>query len=632
MFDLVHKYRIVVQVILGLIMITFAFWGVESYRLSQGPGEVAAVQGHKISISEFDQALREQQDRLRRVLGGSVDAELLNSPQVRQSVLDGLVQRRLLASEAGRLRFAVADPHLAEFIGGIEAFQQDGKFSNARYQSALRQQSMTPPMFEERVRQELMVQRLAQPFSHFDFVPNAVVDRFIRLAEQKRQIIQVEITPDRFLSRVQLDEAAVKAYYDSHGKDFHLPEQARVEYLMLTPDTLGSRVAVSDDEVRAFYESHAAEYGAPEERSASHILIAVPKDAPAAQRSAALDSAKGLLQKLAQAPDSFAELARKHSQDPGSAGQGGDLGYFRRGTMVGPFEDAVFGMKPGEVRGPVETDFGYHIIKLTGVKPGTRQSLEQVRDAIVKEIRREKAGRKFAEAAENFSNLVYEQSGSLKPAAEALGLTPLQSAWITRTGANAPFPVNPRFLDALFSEDVIKNQRNTEAIEVAPGTLVSARVIEHKAAAARPLEEARAEIVRRATRERATEMAFKEGRELLARLARGEPVRLDWSAPLLVGLQDPQGLSPAAVREVFKADTGKLPAYAGADGARGGFVLLRVTAVREAEGIDDVKRQGYVTQLTQAMGQEEYNAYLAGLRKQAEIKINADLVSGAGTR
>lgn len=630
MFDLVHKYRIVVQIILVGIMITFAFWGVESYRLSQGPGEVAAVEGHKISISEFDQALREQQDRLRRALGGSVDAELLNSSQVRQSVLDGLVQRRLLASEAGRLRFAVSDPHLAEFIGGIEAFQQDGKFSNTRYQFVLQQQNMTPSGFEERARQELMVQQLAQPFSHFDFVPNAVVDRFIRLAEQKREVSQVEITPDRFLSRVQLDEAAVKAYYDSHVKDFHLPEQARVEYLMLTPDTLGSRVAVSDDEVRAFYESHAAEYGVPEERSASHILIAVPKDAPAAQRSAALDSAKGLLQKLAQAPpDRFADLARQHSQDPGSAGQGGDLGYFRRGTMVGPFEDAVFGMKPGEVRGPVETDFGYHIIKLTGVKPGTRQSLEQVRDAIVKEIRREKAGRKFAEAAENFSNLVYEQSGSLQPAAEALGLTPQQSAWITRTGANAPFPVNPRFLDALFSEDVIKNQRNTEAIEVASGTLVSARLIEHKPAAARPLEEVRAEIVRRATRERAAEMALKEGRELLARLARGEPVRLDWSAPLLVGLQDPQGLSPAAVREAFKADTGKLPAYAGADGARGGFVLLRVTAVREAEGIDEVKRQGYVTQLTQVMGQEEYNAYLAGLRKQAEIRVNAELVSGA---
>ncbi|PZP57356.1 MAG: hypothetical protein DI596_09345 [Azospira oryzae] len=329
-------------------------------------------------------------------------------------------------------------------------------------------------------------------------------------------------------------------------------------------------------------------------------------------------------------PGRFAELARKYSDDPGSAGKGGDLGLFQRGTMVKSFDDAVFSMKPGEIRGPVESEFGYHVIKLNEIKESTVRPLAEVKQAIELEVRRQKASRRLSEVAEQFSNLVYEQSESLKPAAEALGLQVETSGWIGRNGMGAPFPVNERLLEAMFSDDAIKEHRNTEAIEVRPNTLVAVRVVEHKPAATRPFEEVRQEIVQRLKRERAAEMAAKEGQALLAKLTQGEAVDLPWSRPITVSRQQPHGLPQDAVRDVFRVPAGQLPAYVGVQMPEGGFALYRVSKVIDIGEIDAPKRQAWAQQLSQLLAQEEYKAFFESVRSQAKVKINREWLQ-AGT-
>ncbi|WP_333843845.1 SurA N-terminal domain-containing protein [Pelomicrobium sp.] len=628
MFDFVRNRKRIVQIILALIIIPFALWGVESYRMSGDRGSVAEVDGDPITRQEFDEALREQQARLREALGGQVDASVLASPQVREAVLEQLVEQRLLLAHARKLGIAIADAQLAGVIREIEAFHQDGRFSQQRYEFLLRQRGLTPVAFEERVRQELMLRQLAEPFTHAGFVTRPLVEHLARIAEQKREVSQYAITPEQYLSKVSVEEAEAKRYYETHAQEFRLPEQVKVEYVVLSPDTLGAGMQISEEEVKAYYEAHKAEFGTPEERAASHILVKVGAGASAEERAAARRKAEDLLAQAQKEPGRFAELAKKHSDDPGSRDQGGALGLFQRGTMVKSFDEAVFGMKPGEIRGPVETEFGYHVIKLDEIKAGTVRPLAEVRSSIEQELKRQKAGRRLAEVAEQFSNLVYEQSDSLKPAAQALGLQVQMSEWIQRDGTGAPFPTNDRLLEAMFSAQTIKERRNTEAIEVRPNILVAVRVVEHKPAADRPFDEVKDEIVERLKRERATEAARQQGQNLLERLAKGEAVELPWSPPVTVSRQDPHGLPPAALRDVFRVIPARLPAYVGAEAPDGGFVLYRVSKVIEAAEIDASRRQAWAAQLGQLLAQEEYKAFLESVRSRAEIKINRALVQG----
>ena len=415
MFDFVHGHKRAVQVVLALIILPFALWGVESYRTSGDTGYVASVQGDKIPVREFDIALKEQQDRLRTVMGPSYDPARFERAEFRYSLVENLIRQRLLLREAADAGLAVSDAQLASIIQGIASFQQDGRFSRQRYESLLRNQSMTSLMFEAKLRQELMVQQLTDAYTQSVFVPDTVIDRLVRLNEQRREVSVVLLSPDSNLKRVKVEPSELKTYYDGHPAAFQVPEQVRLEYVILSADMLQSQVQVTPEETKKYYEEHEKEFSQPEQRQASHILLGVAPNAGEAERAAARKKAEDLLGQIRQAPGKFAELAREHSRDPGSANKGGDLGYFDRGAMVKAFDEAVFQMNPGEIRGPVQTDFGYHLIKLTGIKPGKVASLEKAKDRIEQDLKKQKAGKRFAEAAENFSNMVFEQSDSLKP-------------------------------------------------------------------------------------------------------------------------------------------------------------------------------------------------------------------------
>ena len=467
MFDFVYRKKRVVQVILALITLPFAFFGVDYYFRSAGSvSEIAKVGGDRITQAEYAETIREQQDRMRQSMGANFDPTVFDSPEVRYSILEQIISQRLLESQARRDSFRVSDAQLAQFIGALPAFQEDGKFSRARYEQLLASQSMTPLMFEQRLRQELTLAPLQEPLASANIVARSNVERYLSLLDQQRIASSASIAPEAYLKDVKIDDAAVRAFYVSNQSAFQTPEEVKIEYVSLNPEAVSGQIAVDPAEVRKVYDDILKQYGKAEERQASHILIAVKLYASEVQKTAAKKKAEDIAAQARKAPSQFAEIAKKNSDDPGSAGQGGDLGFFARdGSMVKPFEDAVFTAKHGDIVGPVQTDFGWHVIKTTSIKPGRTLSFDEARPGIEQDLKRQKASRKFVETAEQFQNLVYEQSESLQPAAKALNLQVQTTPFITRAQVQALGRNNAKFVQAVFNPEALQSKRNTEAID-----------------------------------------------------------------------------------------------------------------------------------------------------------------------
>ncbi|PKO89946.1 MAG: peptidylprolyl isomerase, partial [Betaproteobacteria bacterium HGW-Betaproteobacteria-12] len=546
MFDAVRNNKRIVQGFLVLITLPFAFWGVDSYfRSGGGTDELASVGGSSISRQDFSQALRDQQERLRGQLGREFNPAMLETPEARAAMLDSLVTQRLLLLHATKSGLVATDEQLIEVIGSIPALQEDGKFSQRRYEQALRSQGLTQAGFEAKLRQDLTLQQLVQSVSDTAVVSRAAAERVVAIQLEERQVSEMAIRPEQYAAQVKISSESVKDYYEKNRKQFEIPQQIRAEYVVLSRDALAEQITVSPDEIKSAYDRNAKNYETQEERRASHILIQSQADAPEAEQKAARARIDAIFQQVKKNPADFAKLAKEHSQDPGSAQKGGDLGYFARGAMVKAFEDAVFSLKENQVSDVVRSEFGYHIIRLTGIKAGKVRSLDEARETIAAELKAQAAGRKFAEVAEAFSNTVYEQSDSLKPAAEKFKLPIRQTGFFDQVNrvAAGPLAGNDKLFSALFSDDAIKNKRNTDAIEVAPNTLVSARILELRPAQLRTLESVKTEIEKRLLAEETARMAQKEGEAKLASLNKGEAIALAWGQPQTVVRQPMRGLA-----------------------------------------------------------------------------------------
>jgi peptidyl-prolyl cis-trans isomerase D len=621
MFNLVHKYKKVVVVILGLIALSFVFWGVEN-RVTRGSREaVATVNGMEISLREFEEELRRQQDQMREVLGQNFDPAALNTPESRRLLLDSLIAQRLVAAAAVSSNIVVTDEMLRDTIASIPAFRgPDGNFSKATYESVLRTQNppLSPAQFEGRLRYELSLGQLARAVGEAAIPSRTVSERLSALEAQKREISEARIPAQQFLSRVKVDEAKVKAYYEANPAQFRTPERVKVEYAVLSADAIAAQETVSPQEVRQQWESvYGPKLREKEEarKKAQAIAAAVRKD-----------------------PASFAEVAKKESQDPGSRDNGGDLGFSGRGSFVKAYEDTVFRMREGEISDVVESEFGLHIIRLTGIRraegkeerrsshilinaPEDAKPFEAMRGQIEADLKKQRAARRFSEAADTFTNMVYEQSESLQPVAERFKLQLQSSGWITRSGGQELGVLNnPKLIAAVFSGDSLNNRRNTDAVEVAPGTLVAARVVEHQPEAQRKFDEVRSEIAERLRRQEAAELAHKEGAAKLEQLRQGADAGVKWGAPKTVSRREPQGLMGAALRSVVTADVSRVPAYVGVALPQAGFLLVRISKVIEA----DPKQlaQEATARAAGLLGSSQYNAYVASLREQADIEVN----------
>ena len=636
MYDFIYKHKKWLQIaLLVLIVPPFALFGIDYYFRDTGSGGALARVGDiHVSDLEYSQALRQAQDRMREMMKDNPDPAMLNSPQLKESVLNDLIARKVALAHAYNSGMTVSTAELQKIIGGVQAFRDEsGRFSQTQYRQLLQGQGLTPMAFENDVRMNVVLEQLRGVTAGSGFVPDSVVERLLKIGEQEREVSQVVFNPVDFRKQVKVSEADVEKYYEEHKNEFQIPERVRLEYLILSPDVVEQAAKVSEDELKTYYQANIERYRTAEERRASHILIPAAATASAEEKAAAKAQAEDLLKQIRSAPGKFADLAKKFSKDPGSAEKGGDLGFFARGLMVKPFDSAVFSLKVGELAGPVETQYGYHIIRLDAVKAPQVTPFEAVRQQILDEVRKPKLGRAYAEATDSFNNLVYEQFDSLQPAADALKLTVQKSEWVSRTGGN-PNPLfnNEKLLNAVFSEEVLKNKHNTSAIEVQPNMLLSARVIEHKPVATLPLEQVRNDVTQFLTDKGAIELADKEGRAALEKLQKGEVVSVSWSPPQPVSLQKRQGLHPEGAQAVFGADVTKLPVYAGVPAAQGRFVVYRITKVKDLTAVDPEQRKKLAKQLAEMAGQEQYAAYLASLRQRTDVKIDRKRLEGDAGR
>ncbi len=608
MFDFVQKHRRVAQIVLALIAITFATWGIESYtRYAGSQDTVAKVSGYEISEREFTEQLRAQQESIRRMFRGQIDPAALDTPEARRAVLDQMISQRAVFAEAAKRHLFLDRQAVIEAITGAPEFQENGKFSPALYSAYLAQRGVSDAQNVAQLESELPMARLGRAVAATAIVPHAVAERLAAIETQKREIEQARISAQQFLPQVKVDDAKVKEYYEAHKGEYRAPEQVKVQYVVLSAQALAKQAPVSDAEIQAAYDARAAQYRVEEQRRASHILV---KDKAQAEK---------LLAEVRKNPARFAELAKKDSQDPGSAEKGGDLGWFGRGMMVKPFEDAAFDMKQGETR-LVQSEFGWHVVRVTGVQAAKVRPLAEVRKDLADELAQQKGAKKFAEVAESFGNMVYEQPDSLTPAAERYKLPVQASGWIER-GRNQELGAldNAKLLAAIFSADAIQNKRNTDAIEVAPNTLVAAHVVEHQPAKQRELAEVKEEIAKLLREQQALELARKDGEAKLAELRKGA-TPVSWSAPREVSRRDAQGLAADALRQVVAADASKLPAYVGLP-VNDGYLLVRISKVTDVPPAGDAKEQS--AQASQMLGATDYEAYVASLKANADISVNA---------
>ena len=625
MFDAVRNNKKIVQVFLVLIALPFAFFGVESFRDGGAGVDVAKVGEIKISQQEFQQAVREQQDRLRGQLG-ELDPKVLDNPEFRQAILDDLIDQRLLFQEVRKRHLFASDDAVRQAIMAVEAFQDNGQFSQQRYEALLSAQGMSPAGFEAQVRQDLALQQLAGTIGRSGIVSQRVTDKVLALQSEARHVQEFVLPVENYVAKVKLEDGAAKKFYDENTEQFRTPDQAKVEYVVLTPESLA--VEVSEAEIKAWYDGHKERYQQPEERRASHILIAAEK----LGKDKARQKAEEVLREVQAKPAAFAELARKHSDDPGSASQGGDLGFFGRGMMVKPFEDATFALRDGEVSGVVESDFGFHIIKLTGQHVAREKPLAEVRGEIERELKSSAVARKFAEAAESFSNMVYEQSDSLQPVAEQFKLKIQRSDWIGREANPAAGVLgNAKLLAAVFSDDTIQNKRNTEAVEVAQNTLVAARIAEYQPASVQPLAGLQATIEKLLVNQEAQKLARADGEARLAALQSGTD-KLAWGADKVVSRMDARLLPPQAAPLVFRMDKSKLPGYAGVDLPGKGYALYRLSKVTPGAALDTARRQGLQGQLRSLAAQQEVAMYLSALRARYKVDVNEKALASSSER
>jgi len=614
----------IAKVILVLITVPFALWGVDSY-IGHGGGEtvVASVNGHSIGAREFDRAWRAQQQRLREMLGANATDSVLDNPALKRSVLEQLINQKLLLLQADQAHLDIPNAMLVRVIANFPPFQESGRFSDARYHALLSQQNMTPTQFQAQVRQQLAVQQLLGGLARETFIPAATIDQIIRDSEQHRIAAVMRLSAAHYLSQAQVSAAEVKSYYDRHPSEFRLPQRVKLDYLVLSQNALMQTIQVDTAALKTYYQQHLTQYRVPQERRASHILISVPGHATAAEKSAARAKALKLLKEAQAHPARFAQLAAANSQDPGSARKGGDVGFFTRGEMVKPFSNAVFSMHKGEIAGPVASKFGFHIIKLIAIKPAHTRSFDDVKAEIAFAIKKQKAATKFADLADKFSNTVYEQADSLQPAARQLKLPILHSGWIAK-GKTAPGLLgNPRLLKAVFSSDVLKDKHNSEAIDVAPNTLISARVTAVKPALIQPLAEVSAQLTQRLRHEKAAALSAAQGRAWLAQLRQGKAVAgIAWGTPRTFSRrQPPPGMSVRLSQAIFKAGTQRLPAYVGVEEPTKGYVLARITAVKAPTHITAPQRKAYAKEVAGMMDRAMLSAYSNSLKKRAKIKI-----------
>jgi len=623
------------KLLIILFVGAFGLWGINNFFTEQGNVNVAVVDGAEIDLYRYQNELNQRQENLRRQLGQNIDPELLSTPSFRQGVLDDLIGQVLLSNDAQEQGYQIGDQQLAQTIQQTEFFHSDGRFDPEVYEQALRSAGYTKGRYEELQRQQLPLSQIQRSFAETAFVIEQDLNETLKLAEQTRTADYVVVDHARFLEDVSVDALEIEKEYNDNADNYRASARMKVNYIELSVDALADEIELTDEDLRRAYDENSDQYTEPEQRSASHILVKLAQDADDAAQQEALEKAQSLTEQARSGAD-FAELAKENSDDAGSAANGGDLELISPGAMVKPFEDAVFALELDKVSDPVKSRFGYHVIKLTAYEAAKQKPFEDAREELLQNEKRLRSENRFAELVEIFQNLVYENPESLDIAATdgELDLEIKESDWFT-LNQGAGIAENPRVRTTAFSDDVLVDDLNSEAIEHSDDRVVALHKLEYEDSRLKSLDEVREQIEDGLKVQKAKEQAVQFGQQLLEKLNSGNAwddiiEESELQAQVMPALQREAGAQP--VRQisevVFAAPVAdeSSPGYGGVELDNGEYALYRLTGVADAdpETVNEGRKEQIRTAMVQRWGQDSYALYQQELRNSAEIKTFPD--------
>ena len=619
----------------GVIILVFAVWGIGSYF--EGVSEIIVATADKIEINQqtYQQAMSDRRRRLVQMMGRNVDAELFSSTAFKRQVVEELIDTTLQNETLHASGFRISDAQLAALIQNTAVFHTDGQFDRDRYELLVQNAGMTIQGYESYQRQQGVVDQLVRGLGQSAIVSGNSIDKAWKLLDQRRIASYTTLEFDNFLDDIQVSEAAIEKEYQANLDGYFEPASIQVDYLKLSVEDLGAKLDVDEADILRMYEDNPDRYRQPGSRSVSHILLSVSPDAVDAQIDQVRRSASEIVAR-ARGGESFASLAEVNSDDKGSAKRGGELGVIRPGTMVKPFEDAVFEMVEGEISEPVRTQYGFHVIRLDRITESTVQSLDQVRSEIEAEVRRLRAEEQFNELAEILGSTVFEQPDSLEPAADYLGVKVMRSEWFTQD-AGTGIAEFQGVRDAAFGNEVLIDGLNSELIEIDQDNLVAVRKVDYRARRQLDLDEARPELEKRLRAVEASNRMEKAGEDLVARLKSGA----DWDE-LLIAHKLARGRLPEATetllepleqvvaRVVYAALvplSGQI-VYGGERISPARYAIYRLERVEFGDPANASKedRLGVEKVLLSRWGGEMVIGWRQGLRQVAKVQIHEELL------
>ncbi|MCF9008216.1 SurA N-terminal domain-containing protein [Pseudomonas carnis] len=610
----------IAKTIIGIIVALMAFTGIEAIFQASGNNkqDVAKVNGEEITQTELSQAVDMQRRQLMQQLGKDFDASLLDEKLLRDAALKGLIDRKLLLQGAADSKFGFSEAALDQVILQTPEFQVDGKFNAERFDQVIRQLGYSRMQFRQMLTQEMLIGQVRAGIAGSGFVTDAEVLAFARLEKQTRDFATVNIKADP--AAVKLTDDEVKAYYDQHAKEFMTPDQVVIDYLELKKSSFFDQVSVKDDELQAAYEKETANLA--EQRRAAHILIEVNDKVTEAQAKAKIEDIQARLTK----GEKFEALAKEFSQDPGSANNGGDLGFARPGVYDPDFETALYGLKQDQVSAPVRTTFGWHLIKLLGVEAPEVPSFASLKDKLTRELKAQQVEQRFVEATKQLEDAAFEASDLAQPASD-LKLTVHTSAPFGREGGEG-VAANRAVVTAAFSPEVLDEGANSSAIELDPETIIVLRAKEHLKPAQLPLENVAAAIRTQMTKERASAAAKAHADELIASLRDGktaldQPVDGQAWKVTEAATRGQDSIDPAVLQALFrmpKPAAKDKPTFTTVTLRDGSLVIVRLNGVNEAAAPTDEEKAQYRRFLASRIGQQDFAAYRKQLETQADIK------------
>jgi peptidyl-prolyl cis-trans isomerase D len=614
-----------------LISVPFALWGIQEYLGVGSEPEVAVVEGEKITQRMLDQRTRDFRENMRLSLGDAYRADFFEDSTLKKQVLDGMVEQAVLAKNAADWNLRTSDMQARGFISSIPAFQRDGRFDQLSYETAVRNRGTSRAGFEQDVRQDLLLGQLRSGVRDSAFVTETELATRVRLNNEKRKLIYARVAADKFLDQIEFSEDDLKSYYEANLDRYRTPERVKLSYVLLDAATLASLIDVNEEALEQYFEDHRTEFVAPEERAMRHILISVSPNATEEEVQAARNKADDLLMQVREGGD-FASLAKENSDDPGSAGSGGDLGWVERGLMVPPFEQAAFELNKDEVSELVRTDFGFHIIQVTDIRGGSDAGFADLREKVESAFRKFEAENLYFDYAERLANSAYESPDSLTPASEALGLKVQTTDWITRDAVLPGALGSPRVVNAAFADDVLVEGHNSELIEVGQQQALVVRVAEHEPAGVKPFADNLDLLGKDYKVDKASEAAAAAGAKAIAELDAGGESLEQLASDKAWVLEQPGEVGreqPTVPAEVLAKAFGLKPpeqgatAYAGVVSAEGDYMVIAVSGVQGGElaALSDAERQGAVQQATNVAASAQLRYFTRSLRDRAKIDL-----------